>query len=439
MGKQRVVATLVTIAIAATFIVSTAGPSDAALTPTLAAYATTLSDHALPQTDGTTYVTTGDIHAEWLRDASAIARPYIPAAKNDSEMAQVLRGIAAREAKCILVDSYANAFEASYQVFERKFELDSLLYPIWFAYAYWQHTGDATIFTGEENAAFARIIDVMRREQHHNTRSNYRHSELQDGGQGSPVSYTGMIWTGFRPSDDAALYHFNIPDNMLAVVALHDLSKIETSVYHNDARAHEAEKLAAEIQNGIREFGIVNVKGVGKMYAYEVDGRGHVALMDDANVPSLLSIPYMGYLPAGDPTYQNTRRFILSDRNPYYFTGRYASGIGSPHTPHGYVWPLALVMQALTSTDSVEIDRVMGYIAASTAGADRLHESFDPNDPSDFTRADFAWPNALYAELIANESGLHAPSTPERSGAPRNQAIDLQGSKPRMSTNSDTL
>lgn len=426
MVKQRVVATLVTIAMAATFIASTASSSEA-ITTTLAVYATTLSDHALPQGDGTTYVTTGDIPAEWLRDASAIARPYIVAAKTDSDMAQVLRGVAAREAKYILVDPYANAFQANYQVFERKFELDSLLYPIWFAYAYWQRTGDATIFTDDEDAAFARILEVMRTEQHHNSRSQYRHPELQNG-RGSAVAYTGMVWTGFRPSDDAARYHFNIPDNMLAVVMLHDLAKIETEVYHNDDRAREAQSLAAEIQSGIRRFGTVNVNGIGNIYAYEVDGLGHAALMDDANVPSLLSIPYMGYLPANDPLYENTRRFILSDRNPYYFRGRYASGIGSPHTPHGYVWPLALVMQALTSTDSAEVARVMRYIAASTAGAKRLHESFDPNAPSQFTRADFAWPNALYAELVANSDGLQ-PAAPSQPGTPHNQTIDLKDAK----------
>ena len=402
MGTQRVAATLVTIAIAATLILSTAGPTDA-VTTTLA-YATTLSDHALAQNDGTTYVSTGDIPAEWLRDASAIARPYIIEAKSDSEMAQVLRGIAEREAKCILVDPYANAFEANYQVFERKFELDSLLYPIWFAYAYWQRTGDATIFTDDEDAAFGQILDVMRVEQHHSSQSQYRHPDLPAGGRGSAVAYTGMVWTGFRPSDDPAQYHFNVPDNMLAVVVLHDLAKIETNVYHNEGRARLAQDLASEIQNGIRQYGIVNVKGIGRMFAYEVDGLGHAALMDDANIPSLLSIPYMGYLPANDPTYQNTRRFILSDRNPYYFSGRYASGIGSPHTPRGYVWPLALVMQALTSTDPAEIERVKGYIAASRAGADRLHESFDPNAPAEFTRADFAWPNALYAELVGRSS-----------------------------------
>ncbi|MGH7328512.1 MAG: glycoside hydrolase family 125 protein, partial [Polyangiaceae bacterium] len=167
-----------------------------------------------------------------------------------------------------------------------------------------------------------------------------------------------------------------------------------------------AEALASEIQGGIDRFGTVVVDGIGKMYAYEADGLGHTNLMDDANVPSLLSIPYLGYAPIADPTYQNTRRFVLSTRNPYYFTGKYASGIGSPHTPHGYVWPMSLVMQAMTSTYQSEITRVLGYLAVSDTGDHRLHESFDPDAPKTFTRADFAWPNALYSELLANIDAL---------------------------------
>ncbi|HEY1727519.1 MAG TPA: glycoside hydrolase family 125 protein [Candidatus Baltobacteraceae bacterium] len=277
---------------------------------------------------------------------------------------------------------------------------------VWFAYDYWQGTGDISIFAQDESDAFDRILAVMRIEQHHNSRSAYRHAALANGGRGSRVAYTGMVWTGFRPSDDPARYHFNIPVNMLAVVVLHDLAQIERDVYRDESRAQKAEQLAGEIQNGIEKYGRTVVADIGVMYAYEVDGLGHRSLMDDANVPSLLSIPYIGYLPASDPVYQNTRRFILSDRNPYYYAGKYASGIGSPHTPHGYVWPLALVMQALTSTDSSETERVLGYIVASELGDHRLHESFDPDAPQTFTRADFAWPNALYTELVAKTASL---------------------------------
>lgn len=388
----------------ATFIATTIAPVSAITSGAGATAA--LSEHARRLGDGTTYVSTGDIPAEWLRDASAVAHPYITEAKNDDGVARELRGVISREAKCVLVDAYANAFTPSYAVFERKFELDSLMYPIWFAYDYWQGTGDATIFTQDESDAFDRILAVMRIEQHHNSRSTYRHPALANDGRGSHVAYTGMVWTGFRPSDDPARYHFNIPVNMLAVVVLRDLAQIERDVYHDEARAEGAEQLAREIQTGIEKYGRTIVSGVGVMYAYEVDGLGHRNLMDDANIPSLLSIPYIGYLPASDPIYQNTRSFILSDRNPYYYTGKYASGIGSPHTPHGYVWPLALVMQALTSTDPSETERVMGYIVASELGDHRLHESFDPDAPQAFTRADFAWPNALYTELAAKTASL---------------------------------
>ena len=394
-SRQRITISLIAIAMLAT----TVAPVSAITSNAIAMEA--LSAHAQPQNDGTTYVSTGDIPAEWLRDASAVAHPYITRARDDEEIARELRGVIRREAKYVLIDAYANAFSPNYGVFERKFELDSLLYPIWFAYDYWAATGDAKIFTPAEADAFDRILTVLHTEQRHNTRSRYRHPALTDGGRGSKVAYTGMVWTGFRPSDDSARYQYNIPDNMLAVVVLRDLARIEREAYADETRAQDAEQLAREIQCGIEQYGRTFVDGIGVMYAYEVDGLGHRSLMDDANIPSLLSIPYIGYLSVTDPIYQNTRRFILSDRNPYYFSGTYASGIGSPHTPHGYVWPLALVMQALTSTDPSETERVMGYIAASELGDHRLHESFDPDAPQTFTRADFAWPNALYAELVA--------------------------------------
>jgi len=128
-------------------------------------------------------------------------------------------------------------------------------------------------------------------------------------------------------------------------------------------------------------------------------------LMDDANVPSLLSIPYIGYLSNRDPVYVATRHFVLSPRNPYYYQGKYARGIGSPHTPGGYVWPLSLVVQVLTSHDQSEIDRILGYIASSDVGDHRLHESFNADWPEQFTRDDFAWPNALFAQLMAERAG----------------------------------
>jgi uncharacterized protein len=371
----------------------------------LTAFDEALNRHASRQRDGTTYVSTGDIQAEWLRDASAVMEPYIGEATADERVRESLRGVVAREARYILLDPYANAFSTDYKVVERKFEVDSLLYPIWFADKYWRATGDASIFTPQVNRAFETVLRTLRDEQHHDKRSHYRHPDLANGGKGSWVHYTGMIWTGFRPSDDPARYQYNIPDNMFAVSVMEHLSQIERQVYHNEKDAGNAWGLALEAQTGIEQYGKIYVKGVGKMYAYEVDGYGHVNLMDDANIPSLLSIPYFNYLPANDAIYQNTRRFVLSPANPYYYRGKYATGVGSPHTPHGYVWPLSLVMQALTSSDPNEVDRVMGYIGASDIGDHRLHESFNADWPEAFTRDDFAWPNALYGELIQRQQG----------------------------------
>ncbi|MBC5804316.1 MAG: glycoside hydrolase family 125 protein, partial [Candidatus Eremiobacteraeota bacterium] len=197
----------------------------------LTAFDEALNRHAIAERDGTTYVSTGDIEAEWLRDASAVMEPYIGQAASDDRISRALRGVVAREAKYILIDPYANAFSSDYKVVERKFEVDSLLYPIWFADKYYRATGDRSIFTPEVNRAFERVLAVLRVEQHHDQRSRYRHPDLANGGKGSWVRYTGMIWTGFRPSDDPARYQYNIPDNMFAVVVLRRLSAIEQQVY----------------------------------------------------------------------------------------------------------------------------------------------------------------------------------------------------------------
>ncbi|MBV9737893.1 MAG: glycoside hydrolase family 125 protein, partial [Candidatus Eremiobacteraeota bacterium] len=274
------------------------------------AYDEAYSRHAVIEQDGTTFVSTGDIDAEWLRDASAVVKPYIGLSLSDPDVRETLRGVISRQAKYILLDPYANAFTLDYRVAERKFEMDSLLYPIWFSYLYWKASGDRSIFTPEVQRAFDRVMGVLRTEQHHNSRSHYRHPQLGNGGQGNPVGYTGLVWTAFRPSDDACTYQYNIPDNMFAVVVLRDLTEIERNVYRNDKLAQNAWGLGVQIQRSIEQFGTVNLPGFGRMYSYEIDGRGHSLLIDDANIPSLLSIPYYGYVSARDQVYKNTRNFV---------------------------------------------------------------------------------------------------------------------------------
>jgi meiotically up-regulated gene 157 (Mug157) protein len=350
--------------------------------------------------DGTAYVKTGDIPAEWLRDSSAQVRPYLYYAKEDPTIRELLRGIIARQAKYIQIDPYANAFTLDYHVWEQKFELDSLAYPVTLAWSYWHVTGDGSVFTPDEAKAFDAILATMEREQDHPRNSRYAHKELANNGQGRPVGYTGMIWTGFRPSDDACYYNYLIPSEMFAVVALSDMAQIEREVYHNLIKAHEAQSLRDEVQRGIQRYGMVPVSKYGYIYAYEVDGLGHAILADDANIPNLISAPYIGYLPANDRYYLNTRAFLLSQDDPLYYSGNVARGIGSLHTPDHWVWPLALVMQGLTAGGQTEKEDVLNQLLASDPGDHLLHESFDPNDPRRFTRPDFGWPNALFSEFI---------------------------------------
>ncbi len=350
--------------------------------------------------DGTAYVKTGDIPAEWLRDASAQVRPYLFFAKQDMAVAALLRGIIAREAKYLEIDPYANAFTLDYRVWERKFELDSLAYPMTLAWSYWTVTGDASIFTPDLAKGLDRALETMEREQDHPRNSSYVHPELAEGAHGRPVGYTGMIWTGFRPSDDACQYNYLIPSEMMAVVALGDLEAIERDGYHDLIRAQRARSLREEVQNGIQTFGIIFTPNYGYVYAYEVDGLGNANLMDDANIPSLLSAPYLGYTKSTNTVYRNTRRFLLSRDNPYYYMGSVASGIGSAHTNDGWVWPLALLMQGFTSTADDERQTVLRELLGSDPGDHLLHESFDPSDPHRFSRLDFGWPNALFSEYV---------------------------------------
>jgi uncharacterized protein len=353
--------------------------------------------------DGTAYIKTGDIPAEWLRDASAQARPYLFFAKDDPDTRNLLRAIIARMTKYLQVDPYANAFTLDYRVWEEKFELDSLAYPIALSWSYWKTTGDDSIFTPDFQKALDAVLATMQREQDHPRDSRYTHKELAEDGKGRPVGYTGMIWTGFRPSDDACYYNFLIPSEMFAVVALGDMAEIERTVYHNVVKANEASSLRDEVQRGIQTYGLVFVPKYGYIYAYEVDGLGHAILTDDANIPSLLSAPYIGYTLPNDRYYENTRNFLLSGDNPSFYQGQVARGIGSYHTPDRWVWPLALIVQGLTATTGTEKQDVLTQLLASDPGDHLLHESFDPDDPKRYTRADFGWPNALFSEFVMTQ------------------------------------
>jgi meiotically up-regulated gene 157 (Mug157) protein len=376
--------------------------------------------------DGTTYVITGDIPAMWLRDSAAQVRPYLVVAAEDEQIADMIQGLVERQFQFILHDPYANAFNDSPSgrghqnditdmtpwIWERKYEVDSLCYPIQLSYLLWKNTGRTAQFNESFRRAVRKIIALWRTEQHHETESGYRFQRLKNPeqlpleGKGAPTAYTGMTWSGFRPSDDPCRYGYLIPSNMFAVLVLRYVAEIAEAIMQDRALAEEAQRLCQEIDLGIREHGVLAHPEYGRIFAFETDGLGNHLLMDDANVPSLLSIPYLGYLPDDDPIYQNTRRFILSENNPYFFKGKAAEGVGSPHTPHRYIWHIALAMQGLTAGDPGEKERLLQLLVATDAGAGMMHEGFDADDPSRFTRKWFSWANMMFCELVLDLCGI---------------------------------
>lgn len=372
--------------------------------------------------DDEAFVFTGDIEAMWLRDSSAQVVHYLPFVKEYKIVENFVRGLIKRQMRYILIDSYANAFneeangncwaadvtESSPWDWERKYEVDSLCYPIWLIHEYWILMKDKSIFTDDVKQVCTIIIEQWEKEQKHDTDSSYSFirlncppmDTLSRDGKGELTGYTGMTWSGFRPSDDSCKYGYLIPSNMFAVVVLGYIEEFAKVIFNDASLEEQAAKLKEEIAKGIEQYGIVHDDEFGDIYAYETDGLGHYNLMDDANVPSLLSIPWLKYTSGNDEIYQNTRKYILSKKNPYYYEGTYAKGIGSPHTPDQYIWHIALAMQGLTVQSKEEKETVLELILNTDAGRQVMHEGFCCNNPNEFTREWFAWANSLFALLV---------------------------------------
>jgi uncharacterized protein len=370
-----------------------------------------------------TYVITGDIDAMWLRDSSAQVWPYVPFAAKDVKLRKLIAGVINRQVKNILKDPYANAFykdenkvsewkktditDMKPGIHERKWEIDSLCFPIRLAHGCWKTTGDTSPFTADWKESIRLIVQTFKEQQRKNTPGPYSFqrttSWATDGvplsGYGYPVKPVGLICSMFRPSDDAAIFPFLVPDNFFAVVALQHAAEILNSVYKDAALANNCNDLATEVSTALQHYAITAHPQFGKVYAYEVNGFGSFNLMDDANNPSLLSLPYLGAVPADDTIYKNTRALVLSSENPFFFKGKF-EGIGGPHAGMDMIWPLGISMRALTSNDDKEINECLKMLIASNAGTGFMHESFHKDDPSKFTRKWFAWANTLFGELI---------------------------------------
>ena len=375
-----------------------------------------------------TVVYTGDIHAMWLRDSGAQVWPYVQLANSDPELKAMLAGVIRRQFKCIIIDPYANAFldphdpnpdhqwmsdmtDMKLELHERKWEIDSLCYPIRLAYHYWKTTGDASIFDEEWLQAIELVLQTFHEQQRKNGNGPHKFQRkterqldtMNNDGWGNPVNPVGLIASAFRPSDDATTFQFLVPSNFFAVTSLRKAAKILATVNEKPELAEKCRNLAQEVETALKKYAIFNHPKYGQIYAFEVDGFGNQYFMDDANVPSLLAMPYLGDMDANDPIYQNTRKYVWSKDNPYFFKGTAGEGIGGPHIGYDMIWPMSIMMKAFTSRDEKEIQTCIKMLMDTDAGTGFMHESFNKDNPEKFTRAWFAWQNTLFGELILKQ------------------------------------
>lgn len=383
----------------------------------------TTVDFAVVDGKPDTYVITGDIDAMWLRDSSAQVWPYLPLLKEDAKLQQLIAGVINRQTRCILKDPYANAFykdvtkvspwstdftDMKPGVHERKWEIDSICYPIRLAHGYWKETGDTTPFDEEWHQAIGRILQTFREQQRKNGKGPYHFQRetktatdtLPGGGYGNPAKRVGMIFSMFRPSDDATIFPFLVASNFFAVVSMRQAADMVEKIRKDSNLAKECRALADEVEKALQEHAIVEHPLAGRIYAFEVDAFGNYYCTDDGNTPSLLSLPYIGAMPVTNELYQRTRKMLLSDLNPYYCNGTAAHGLGGPHVGMDMVWPLGVTMQGLTSQSDDEIKECLTTLQHTHAGTGFMHEAFNKDNPKKFTRAWFAWANTLFGELV---------------------------------------
>jgi uncharacterized protein len=377
-----------------------------------------------------TYVITGDIDAMWLRDSTAQVWPYIPLTKKDKKLQQLIAGVINRQTKCILLDPYANAFYKDFNkvsewkdditkmqpgIHERKWEIDSLCYPIRLAYGYWKETGDTSVFDNDWKEAMRLVLQTFTEQQRLTDKGPYTFQRTTawatDGvplsGYGYPVKPNGLICSTFRPSDDCTLFPYLIPSNMFAIEVLGKLAELCSlpAIADKDI-ATRAKQLQQQVSKALKEDGIINHPKFGRIIAFEVNGFGSFHLMDDANVPSLLSLPYLGAIKANDPLYLNTRKVVLSANNPFFYKGKAGEGIGGPHTGADTIWPMSIILRAITSVNEAEVKNCIDNLIKTHAGTGFMHESFHKDNAAQFTRKWFAWANTLFGEMIVHTNKM---------------------------------
>ena len=368
------------------------------------------------------FIITGDINAMWMRDSTAQVWPYLHLAAKDEQLKKLFLGLINRQTKCILIDPYANAFnfgptgsewktdltDMKPELHERKWEIDSLCYPVRLSYHYWKLTGDKTPFNAQWLKAAKTILKTFEEQQritgkgpYHFMRVTSKQTDTVIGdGFGNPVKPNGLLCSTFRPSDDATTFLYLIPSNFFALTSLRQMAELVTSVFNDNTFADQCNKLADTIEKSLKQNAVANHLNYGEVFAFEIDGFGNRLYMDDSNIPSLLAIPYLGGVKPDDKVYQNTRKFVLSKDNPWFFEGKAASGIGGPHCGAEMIWPMSIIMRAMTSSDDKEITQCLRWLKNTHAGTGFMHESFNQDNADKFTRSWFAWANTLFGELI---------------------------------------
>lgn len=392
-----------------------------------------------------TFIITGDIDAMWLRDSSnqlQSYRPLLTASSNSNSIASLYRGVINLQARYLLTSPYCNSFQppiesgiepapnesasedtvfpaySNSSVFECKYELDSLGAFLQISEDYYRATGDYEFFgkfkwTSAVEAVLKVAHDMMTptygpegevlQSPYTFTRLTSRATEtLANDGLGNPVANgTGLIRSGFRPSDDATIFQLFIPANMMFSAYLASTSEIMSKLNTTTSAslAQQMSDLSTSLRNAIEAHGTVYHPTHGKIYAFEIDGFGSTTIMDDANIPSLLSAPFLGYR-VNNETYANTRSLILGATNPYFMRGPVINAIGGPHLGPGYAWPMASIVRILTSDDDEEITNELRQIVSSTDGLGLIHESVNSFNQSDWTRQWFSWANGLFGQMI---------------------------------------
>jgi meiotically up-regulated gene 157 (Mug157) protein len=383
----------------------------------------TTVDFSFDKGKADTYVITGDIDAMWLRDSSAQVWPYVDFIEKDEKLKQLIQGVINRQTKYVLIDPYANAFnkndegskwssdftEMKPELHERKWEIDSLCYTVRLAHGYWEKSSDNSIFDNDWLKAQKLIVKTFKEQQRKDGLGPYsfmRKTQKQEDtvamwGGGNPAKPNGLIVSTFRPSDDATILPYLIPSNYFAVESLKQMAKMVSEIYPNEKEfVVEINSLKDEVNEALNEHAHDWRDDLGEVIPLEIDGFGNMLFMDDANVPSLLSLPYLGAIDSNSTLYKNTRKYILSESNPHYYDGKSAKGIGGPHVGYDYIWPMSIIIQGLTSNDKNEIKYCLETLVNTDAGTGFMHESFHKDDPDNYTRSWFAWANTLFGEFV---------------------------------------